>query len=99
MQNDLTGNLLKAWREAERAADTARTLAGLANRAAEAATAAAEAARQAAADAGINLDKAGVAAGKARDAFHQREADVAAHQVDDRDASVFELPARTPKLR
>lgn len=47
----------------------------------DAAAAAADAARQAAQDAGISLDRADIAVGKARDAFHEREADVAEHQV------------------
>ena len=83
MQNDLTGNLLAAWRAAERAAELARKLAAHATEAADAAAAAADAARQAAQDAGISLDRADVAVGKARDAFHEREADVAEHQVEE----------------
>jgi hypothetical protein len=78
MRRDLTGNLLAAWREAERAAEAAKSLAEKANEAAEAATAAAEAARMAALDAGLSLEAADVAVGKAKDAYHRREANVAA---------------------
>ena len=78
MPRDLTASLLTAWREAERAAATARVLADHASEAAEAAQRAAEAARLAAQDAGISLEAADTALGKARDAFHEREADVAA---------------------
>lgn len=80
MKADLTANLLAAWRESERAAEVARSLAGAANEAAEAASAAAQAARRAAEDAGLSLEAADVAVGKAKVAYHQREVEVEAEQ-------------------
>ena len=81
MNSDLTANLLAAWREAERAAEVARSLAAQATEAAAAAESAAAAARQAAKEAGLSLDAADIAVGKASAAYHQREADVAADQA------------------
>jgi hypothetical protein len=80
MKNDLTGNLLAAWREAERSASAARSLAEQAREASAAADAAAEAARAAAEAAGVSLDAADIAVGKARNAYHQRADEVAADE-------------------
>ena len=82
VSNDLTANLLTAWRHAERAAAVARTRADQATEAAEAAEAAAAAARTAAEGAGISLEAAETAVGKARNAYHQRESNVAADEAD-----------------
>ena len=78
MTRDVTASLLAAWREAERASAIAHDLAEQALEAAKAAEAAAEAARRAASDAGISVEAAELAVGKARNAYHRREADVAA---------------------
>jgi hypothetical protein len=82
MKSDLTGNLLAAWREAERAAAAARSLAEQAKEASAAADAAAEAAKVAAEAAGVSLDAADVAVGKARNAYHRRAEEVAGHEEE-----------------
>ena len=71
-----TSRLLDAWRAAERAAGAARLAAEHAQEAAEAAQLATEAARRAAEDAGVTLEAADVAAGGAKKAYHNHEADI-----------------------
>ena len=81
-QRDLTANLLAAWREAERAAAVARDVAERATEAATAADAAAKAARLAAKEAGVSLGAADIAVGKAKDAYHHREAEASAENAE-----------------
>ena len=79
-----TSRLLDAWRAAERAAGAARLAAEHAQESAEAAERSAEAAKRAAEDAGITLEAADVAAGGAKKAYHNHEAEIIADGEKDR---------------
>lgn len=83
MTPQTTADLLEAWRKAQRASDAAHQTAELAKHAAEAAAAAAEAARKVAESAGLTLDETDLAASAAKDAYSERERQVA--HAGDRD--------------
>ena len=79
-----TSRLLDAWRAAERAAGAARLAVEHAQVAADAAVIAAEAAKRAAEDAGVTLEAADEAAGGAKKAYHNHEAEVLAAEDKER---------------
>ncbi len=79
-----TARLLEAWRQAERAAAAAQNAEDHAKEAAEAAGKAAEAATLAAEDTGVTVDEAVAATKGARNAYHEREAEVSKGATGDR---------------
>ena len=79
-----TSRLLELWRQAERAAAAAHLVLEHAKEAAEASARAAEVAKLAVEEAGIIVDEADASAMGARDAYHEREADVDAEAATKR---------------
>lgn len=88
MTPQTTAELLEAWRKAQRASDAAHQTADMAKHAAEAAAASAEAARTVAENAGLTLEETDAATSAAKDAYSERERQVADHGGSDQRALV-----------
>lgn len=93
MTPQTTAELLEAWRKAQRASDAAHQTAEMAKHAAEAAAEAAEAARTVAESAGLTLVQTDAATSAAKDAYSERERQVAHTADSDRRTEMSSLEA------